>query len=314
VRPRALAAVALALVAALAGCGLGPGKERAGGVELRVTRDFGRAQIAAKRVPRVREEETVMRLLRSRFDVATRYGGRFVQSIDGLSGTGGGGRRDWFFYVNGVESGVGAAEYQLSPGDVVQWDYRRWDAAMRVPAIVGAYPEPFVHGRDGHRLPVRVECADPGARACTVVQDRLRRIGARPSVGSLGAPGGRGLIRVVVAPWSRARIVAAASALPSGPARSGVFARFDDGGRRLELLDEAGHLARSEGQGAGLLAAFAPSDDQLAWLVTGTDDAGVAAAAGALDPGRLRNAFAVAAQAGGPVERLPLPVGEGRAG
>ena len=67
-----------------------------------------------------------MRLLQSSFDVETRYGGRFVQSIDGLEGGGAGGQVDWFYFVNGVEADVGAAEYELSPGDRVQWDYRNW--------------------------------------------------------------------------------------------------------------------------------------------------------------------------------------------
>src|SRR2546423_6380101 len=130
---RGLACLVLACLA-LAGCGLGPGKERAGGAELRVTRDFGHRELGLVRVRRVRQDQTVMRLLRSRFDVDTRYGGRFVQAIHGLSGKGQNGRRDWFFFVNGAEAALGAAAYVLSPGDVVQWDYRRWDAAMSVPA------------------------------------------------------------------------------------------------------------------------------------------------------------------------------------
>ena len=72
-----------------------------------------------------------MRFLRADNDVETRYGGRFVQSIDGLSGQGAGGYADWFYFVNGIEADVGAAEYELSPGDVVQWDYRDWRGARR---------------------------------------------------------------------------------------------------------------------------------------------------------------------------------------
>jgi hypothetical protein len=306
----------LALIAAglaLAGCGLGPGKERSGGVELRVTREFGREPFATKRVAKVHEEETVMRLLRSRFDVSTRYGGRFVQSIDGVAGKGARGRRDWFYFVNGLEASVGAADYELSPGDVVQWDYRRWDAAMRVPAIVGAYPEPFLHGSRGKRLAVRVECADASAGPCGLVKRRLRAAGVKAAGSSLGAQGTRDVIRVVVAPWSRARRLGVLADLDRGPGASGVYARFERGGRTLELLDEAGRPASSEGAGAGLVAALAPSEDQIVWLVTGTDERGVAAAAGALRERTLRNAYAVSAGAGG-AERLPLTGGEGREG
>jgi hypothetical protein len=254
-----------------------------------------------------------MRLLRSRFDVSTRYGGRFVQSIDGVAGKGARGRSDWFYFVNGLEASVGAADYELSPGDVVQWDYRRWDAAMRVPAIVGAYPEPFVHGSRGKRLPVRVECADASAGPCRLVKRRLRADGVKAAGSSLGAQGTRDVIRVVVAPWSRARRLGALADLDRGPGASGVYARFERDGRALELLDEAGRPARSEGAGAGLLAALAPAKDQIVWLVTGTDERGVAAAAGALHERTLRNAYAVSAGPGG-AERLPLTGAEGREG
>ena len=83
-----------------------------------------------------------------------------MQSIDGLAGDRAA-QRDWFYYVNGIEADVGAQDYGLSSGDRIQWDYHSWRATMRVPAIVGAYPEPFVHGYRGKRLPARVECEKP---------------------------------------------------------------------------------------------------------------------------------------------------------
>jgi hypothetical protein len=74
-------ALAVALVAAaLAGCGLGAGSELDGdGVELRVTRDFGQELLSSERRTTIREDQTVMRLLRSANDIETRYGGNFVQ-------------------------------------------------------------------------------------------------------------------------------------------------------------------------------------------------------------------------------------------
>jgi hypothetical protein len=36
---------------------------------------------------------------------------------------------------------------RLRPGDVEWWDYRSWrGGAMSVPVVVGAFPEPFLHG------------------------------------------------------------------------------------------------------------------------------------------------------------------------
>ena len=81
-----------------------------------------------------REGETVMRLLQRSFDVQTRFGGNFVQEIDGISGGREGGRRvDWFYYVNGIESSEGAGERRLYPGDRVWWDHHDWEARCASP-------------------------------------------------------------------------------------------------------------------------------------------------------------------------------------
>jgi Domain of unknown function (DUF4430) len=298
----------IALTTSLAGCGLGEGDERSGaGAELRVTRDFGHREVGSERVAPVTEGQTVMRLLRSRFEVDTRFGGRFVQTIDGLSGSLGGAQLDWFYFVNGIEADKGAAEYELSPGDRVQWDHRNWEAAMRVPAIVGAFPEPFRHGIEGKKLPVRLECEDPEASPCEEVKRRLRDVGVSASGSAVGVPGAREAIRVVVGTWQNAKVVRSAAELEDDPDESGVFARFADDGRTLELLDETGRTARTvrSGDGTGIVAATRPTDEELVWLVIALDDEGLEAAARALDERRLRNAFAVAAT-GAEVEKLPL--------
>jgi hypothetical protein len=305
---RVLAALAcVAAVGLPAGCGLGEGDEQPGGATIRVTRDFGRAELGSAGTETLRDGGTVMRFLRSEFDVETRFGGGFVQSIDGLTGEGSSGRRDWFFFVNGVESDVGAAEYELSPGDRVQWDLRHWGAAMRVPAIVGAYPEPFRSGIGGKRRPVRVECEEAAAEPCRDAKDSLERAGVPVSGSSLGAPGTETVTRLVVARWPEARIVRGAPALEDGPQASGVFARFGADGRSLELLNEDGEVARTIGPGDGtaLVAALRPRDDELIWLVTALDEEGLAAGVAALREKRLRDAFAVAVT-GRTVEKLPL--------
>jgi hypothetical protein len=306
-----VAALLVAGLAVAAGCGFGEGSERAGGgATLRVTRDFGHRALGSVRLDKVREGETVMRMLRREFDVTTRYGGRFVQSIDDLEGRGAGGQVDWFFWVNGVEADKGAAEWDVEPGDRIQWDYRDWSAAMRVPAIVGAYPEPFVSGLGGKRRPVRVECEDIHARACTQARNRLGRQGVPTSGSSLGAPGTEEVTRLVVARWPRARGVRGASGLEDGPESSGVFARFTDGGATLELLDEHGDVARRvhRGDGVGLVLALQPRADELVWIVTGLDEEGLEAGVRALAETKPRDAFAVAATSDR-VEKLPVAGG-----
>lgn len=301
-----LACLAATALAGLSGCGIGAGAERSGaGVDLRVTRDFGHRLVLAENDLRIREDETVMRLLKREADVETRFGGGFVQSIDGLSGKGADGTSDWFYYVNGIEADEGAADYEVSPGDVVQWDRRDWGENADVRAIVGAFPQPLLDGLGGKRFPVRVECQDAEAAPCRDVKQTLRDAGIPASGASLGAPGNQNVVRVVVADWDAARVLPTARLVELGPRRSGVFARFADDGDTLELLGEDGQAARAVGAGSGLVAAVRPTDKELVWLVTGVDDAGVAAAAAALRPRDLRDAFAIAI-VGGRVAKLPL--------
>jgi hypothetical protein len=104
--------------------------------------------------------------------------------------------------------------------------------------------------------------------------------------------------------------VRGASGLEDGPEATGVFARFGEDGRSLELLDERGEPARvvRPGDGVGLVLALQPRAEELLWIVTALDEQGLAAGVRALDEAKLRDAFAVAAT-GDRVEKLPL-VGE----
>jgi hypothetical protein len=301
VNPVRILATALALGAtAVAGCGLGPGKST-GDVDLTVSRDYGTKVLVQKQDP-IHESDTVFRVLDRNADVSTRYGGGFVQSINGLSGTTSGGRTsDWFFYVNGIESPIGSAQYDLSGGDRVWWDYRDWTAAMRVPAVVGSWPEPFVHGFQGKLYGTSVQCAGRQA-PCDEVSARLRAAGANFP----GGGGSAGTVTIAVGPWSALRDQPVAGLLASGPASSGVFAHFV-GTRKplLEVLNQQGQPAGSIGKGGGLIAALRQGDGPPTWVVTGTDAKGVIAAANLVGPA-LRNHYAVATQPGAGAIGVPV--------
>ena len=136
--------LALALaVAALAGC---DGSTH-GNATLWITHDRGARLVMTREVP---AGLTAMQALDRVADIETRYAGRYVQSIDGVAGSLRQ-RRDWFYFINGYEADRSAAEYRLRAGDVEWWDYRSWQGAMRQPVVVGAFPEPFLHGYDGKK-------------------------------------------------------------------------------------------------------------------------------------------------------------------
>jgi hypothetical protein len=306
VSTRLVLALALALAAGIAGCGLGAGS---GGGEARVlvTRDFGAKRLGARIEQSVPGSETAMRMLQRQFKVTTRYGGGFVQSIDGLAGGREAGHPvDWFFYVNGVQSQQGATEVDVNGGDSIWWDRHDWSATQNVPAVVGAYPEPFVHGAEGKRWPIVLECADDVADACTRIADRLAGDGAR-AVGrqALATGVGQDTLRVIVGPWREIGGDAALEQLAQGPSVSGVYARFASGGSTLDLLDPEGDVAGTLRAGAGLIAATRFEQQAPTWAITGTDVAGVTAAAAALGVQRLDGRFALAVSTAGD---RPLPV------
>jgi hypothetical protein len=294
----------LSCAAAAAGCGLGPGEDE-GEVELTVTRDFGGEELISES-DEISETDTVLRVLDRNADVETSFGGGFVQSVDGLAGGSEDGRRsDWFFYVNGVESSRGSADFSLGDGDRVWWDHHDWSTAMRAPAVVGSWPEPFVHGFEGTGYATEVVCR--GAEGlCSEVRLQLEEAGATLT-GEVEAAA-REEARVVVGPWDAVRSDPVAGLLRGGPQRSGVYATFAGSAPStgLVLLDQRGRVAETLGIGSGLVAALRPGEDPPTWVITGTDAPGTAAAADLLgEP--LAHRFALATVENGPEIPVPVP-------
>ncbi len=301
-----LVLVSLALL--LGGCGLGAGKAPVG-VRLEITRDFGAQTLQSLPAPREQGQETVMSLLIRNASVETSDGGGFVDSIDGSSsGYDATEPVGWFYYVNGVQASKGAADTNVEQGDRVWWDLHDWSQTEEVPAVVGSFPEPFLNGVDGRRLPVRVECAAPAGAACRIVSARLRTAGVRSALTSLDAHAAAPpALRVLVGAWAQLRRDPSVLKLEQGPRRSGVYARVSPDGRTIALLEAQGKLARTLTGSAGLIAATRFGGDPPEWVLTGTDTTGVEAAARDLDEPSLHDRFAVALGAGGAVLALPRP-------
>jgi hypothetical protein len=303
----AVASALLALLAA-AGCGLGPGAD-VGDVRLKVTRDYGQMPMAEATVA-AKESDTVMRVLEGEADVSTRYGGGFVHSIDGVAeDTRGGDPYDWFFYVDGEEAEIGAADYDVEGGERIWWDYRNWSAVNHVPEVVGSWPAPFKNGIGGERHPVAVECLFRGSfrtdsdrkepRACESTREALEGEGVRVAS---GAP--EKALRILVGPWSQVQRDPIARLIGMGPTESGVFAEFD--GNDLVALDEAGQAKDNLGSNAGLVGATNRYGGLPVWVVTGGTGAAVERAAEALKPDLLRSHYAIAADR---ALIYPLPLG-----
>jgi hypothetical protein len=296
----------LATAVAAGGCGLGSGASTQGGATVLVTRDFGTRQVGTGATDTIPGGETVMRLLQRGFQVETRYGGGFVQQINGVAGGREGGRPvDWFYYVNGILAEDGAAAHKLAAGDRVWWDHHDWGASAQVNAVVGAFPEPFASGTGGKRLPVRLDCASDASDACDEVAKRLDEVGVKVGQSAAGSFGGVAVLRVKVGRWAEIRKDPAVRQLEEGPKASGVYARPNAAGDRFELLGPDGTTQRTLGPGAGLVAATRLGGEAPTWIVTGTDAVGLAAAAAQLQEDVLDRHFAIAVDGGRPT---PLPI------
>jgi hypothetical protein len=211
----------LLAVCALAGCG--EEATRHGEATLWVTRDRGSKVLVDTRVP---AGISALEALRREADVETRYGGRFVQAINGIEGDISG-QRDWFWFVNGYEGDRSAADYDLHDGDVLWWDLRSWAAQMRQPVVVGAFPEPFVHGFDGKRRLVAVYYTHPRQRE--TARRLARLLGGRIATGTSLPQGEFHEFEITREPGLRARFLRSSS----GPGAPVVFTAGEREAARL---------------------------------------------------------------------------------
>jgi Domain of unknown function (DUF4430) len=140
---RRVAFLAVALVAA----GCGSTQARPGRATVWVTRDRGAHVLHVGKVPAgLSAMQAVARLGK----VETKYGGRYLRSVDGVAEHG---QRAWFYYVNGYLADRASTDYRLRAGDVLWWDYRSWRDPAQDPVVVGAFPEPFLDGYAGKARP-----------------------------------------------------------------------------------------------------------------------------------------------------------------
>jgi hypothetical protein len=266
-----VAATSICAPLALAGCGLST-RPTTGAIHVTVTRGFGAQQV-----------RTFTRQLTRPQPIAAVIGGTARGTL----------------FINGVNRSQ-LASGKVYPGDRVWLDLQ--PTAEQVRAAVGSFPEPFVHGVGGKRLPVTVECAADVGAACRRVAGALAGAGVPTASQLLGTGSGQDTLGVVVGTANDVQGSIAARLIARGPSLSGIFARL--GGGQLELLDGHGRVTRTLGAGAGLVAATADSQSAPVWLITGTDVTGVNAAAGALTVSRLRDRFALAVDGSTDV---PLP-------
>lgn len=98
-------------------------------ISILISKNFGK-EVMSSKIVKFTEGKTVMDILAENYDVETAYSGAFVTSINGIishTKAGANSGFDWFYFVNGVETNIGANEYLIKKGDEIWWDFREWD-------------------------------------------------------------------------------------------------------------------------------------------------------------------------------------------
>ncbi|MEQ8834765.1 MAG: DUF4430 domain-containing protein [Miltoncostaeaceae bacterium] len=292
---RALAAALIVILALLAGCERRAQEEpapAAPSAALRITDGHGATTLLDTRIA---PGQSMMRGLRGAAQVRTEYGGGFVAEMFGRVSDAGA-QRDWFVFVNGILSPVGARQVRLADGDAVWWDFREWGALSDAWAVVGDWPAPFT------RPAPRVH-ADP------------------PLAESLAAAGAE-VVDDPGAPW-RVRVGASEDLAGSDPAwaravadphLAGLTMRISGGD--VESLDPAEGTWHAVPGARALVAAVPTGDfpeDGVAMFVAGLDAGSARAAADAIagDPALLLGAYALAFDGEGAVLAAGGRAGDG---
>ncbi len=298
IRLLALSAVSLLVSAAICACPAqtappAPPAEKESGtitVTVTITQDFGR-ELMLGETREVLPDTSAMAALMEVAEVETVYGGGFVNAINGVrSGYAGSQKtkKDWFFYINGIQSNIGALDYKLHDGDVQHWDFHSWGFRHFIPAIIDVYPSAFRHGFGGRVSPTLIVCPDYLKEDAVRLEENLTQLGVKDvSIRSTDelTESGQGNSNIILVSAPENRLI---SELNQNWQRLGFFAHFENGD--LTVINNDGEITAEYGAGTGLIQAtqnpWNPKGigacENVVWLVSGTDEAGVSNALEAL--------------------------------
>lgn len=255
-------------------------------VRVVVTGDFGK-EIFVEETVVIGENTTTLDALQQVAEVETKYGGGFVNAINGISSEYEGvnrSKRDWLFYINGMSTNIGAAQYILQDGDIEHWDFREWSFRQFVPAIIGDFPEPFLHGYRGIVYPTVITYQDGWEGEAGQIANRLSQLGVEniytESINELSADEKESsnlillgssdfqLVEELNQPWDKL----------------GFYCHFENSS--LKVFSSTGDLAAEYEAGVGVIQAtqnpWNPKGvggcENVVWMLSGLDETGVRAA------------------------------------
>jgi len=148
------------------------------------TEDFGTSILFDEELI-IESGESTMDVLQKVATVTTTYGGGYVGSINGIKSqysSENGEKEDWLYFINGMLASVGASQYKPHPGDIIHWDFHDWSSNRAVTAIIGDYPEPFIHGYNGKTAETSILYAEEFYEPAFELQQSLENYGISTSM------------------------------------------------------------------------------------------------------------------------------------
>jgi len=248
-----------------------------------VTTDFGRNVIYQDKVL-VHPGEKMIEVMRRNLQIETAYGGGFIKAINGQDSAYTDNnlfsrqRKDWFCWVNGILSAEGAANYSVTAEEVIWWDYHDWSGSYFTPAVVGAFPKPFIRGYGGSKVGTLIMYGEGQEDSAQQLKKCLAKQGSN-KVSILPYQddllNNRDQITLVVGQWaSLSRFSNLKSLLDRGN-KAGLFARLQQ--NQVEALAVNGQVTTIYDQNSGAIMATATGmgDAFPLWLVLGMNETGL---------------------------------------
>jgi len=231
-----------------------------------VTKDFGK-EVLLKQTTGIEPGTTAMDALQMVANVETKYGGGFVSTIS---------------------ANTGALDYVLYPGDIEHWDFHNWGFHQFVPAIIGDFPEPFLHGYGGVAYPTIIAYQDGWGKDAEQIAYRLSQLGvasvSTASINELQADE-KESSNLILLGTIDCQLIEELNQIWS---KLGFYVHFQD--NNLQVFTPKGDLAAEYRAGAGVIQAtqstWNPKGigvcENVVWVVSGLDKAGVKNAVDAL--------------------------------
>jgi hypothetical protein len=286
--PRVIAialAISCLFVIVVSGCQSQPSGEIA--VRVIVSQDFGNELMLDKSAI-VNDGTAALDALEKVATVETKYGGGFVEAINGIRSQYSGSKvkKDWFFYVNGMSARVGGLSYKLRDGDVEHWDFHDWSFHAFVPAIIGDFPQPFLSGYQGKVLPTTIVYDEGFQEAAQHLINKLGKLGVENihMAGPESSAYSKKFSNLILLGTKGFEPIAE---LNKNYGKLGFFihfaedkvARFDLQGNQAQYGSDCGLIQATQNpwnpKGIGAC-------ENVIWVVSGTNNAAVEDAAGAL--------------------------------